>query len=345
MRLFTAGLAALLIFGVTLTLPASAAPTATGAAKPLTPLARLRNATSFAAIKQLKPQRDGSFSFIVAGDNRNGDETFKRLVAKMNDYAAGKDGPGVTDRSYRPLFLVHTGDIVPSGTMAEWDNFGSMRAALTIPAVFVPGNHEMRTADGPGLFQTIVGSGDWSFDFGGCRFIGLDDSLGTFSAESVAYLRQQLGLDAAKSSGATDVKSRSRYDRQGGALPSPLRHFVAFHEPPYWGRWTVHSTKSDADGGRSSELMAACKAARVDAVLMGHIHMYDYEDIDGVPYIISAGGGAPLYNLGFGKAEYGFTLVHVGPKGVSWDWVPLDAQPPVVPPTQLRPAPKPQVQH
>jgi putative FmdB family regulatory protein len=69
------------------------------------------------------------------------------------------------------------------------------------------------------------------------------------------------------------------------------------------------------------------KAAKADAVFMGHIHLYDEANVDGVPYIISAGAGAPLYNFGFGKVEYGFTLVHVGQQGVSWDWVPLGPAP------------------
>jgi hypothetical protein len=102
---------------------------------------------------------------------------------------------------------------------------------------------------------------------------------------------------------------------------------VAFHEPPYYGPWVVHATKTDADGGRSGEVMAALKAAHADGVFMGHIHLYDEVDVDGIPYIVSGAAGAPLYNFGFGRAEYGFVLMHVGPQGVSWDWVPLDERP------------------
>ena len=285
-------------------------PTAPKVLRSATPaqLARLSNAQNVAAIQTKKPARDGSFSFIVAGDNRDGDATFVRLLAKMNSYVHGTAGPGVADRSQRPLFMLHTGDIVPSGKAAEWSNFAAMRAAFDAPMVFVPGNHEMHTPEGAGNFQQYVGAGDWSFDYAGCRFIGLDDSLGSFSTDSVAYLRSQLGVD-----GAAHPKR-----------PVPARKFVAFHEPPYYGNWVVHCTKSDADGGRSGEVMAAVKAAHADAVFMGHIHLYDEVDVDRTPYIISGGAGAPLYTLGFGRTEYGFVLVHVGPQGVSWDWVSLD---------------------
>jgi 3',5'-cyclic AMP phosphodiesterase CpdA len=267
-------------------------------------LALLKDTTNIAAIQALKPQRDGSFSFVVMGDNRNGDETYKRLLAKINRYAQGKAGRGQRDPGYRPLFLLHTGDTVPSGAEPEWHNFAEMMSALELPAVFVPGNHEMRVEGGRTNFERFVGDGDWSFDFAGCRFIGLDDSTGVFSPESVSFLRRELGLD--------------------GAAPAPQRKFVAFHQPPYYGKWVVHSTKPDGEGSHSVEVMAAIAAAKTDAVLMGHIHLYDSEVVDGVPYIISAGGGAPLYSFNFGKSEYGFAVVHVGPRGVDWEWVPLE---------------------
>jgi len=47
--------------------------------------------------------------------------------------------------------------------------------------------------------------------------------------------------------------------------------------------------------------------------------------IEGIPYKISAGGGAKLYTkYNFGKPAYGFVLVRVRPQGVTQQWVPLD---------------------
>ena len=65
-------------------------------------------------------------------------------------------------------------------------------------------------------------------------------------------------------------------------------------------------------------------AANVKAVFLGHIHLFDEMIIDGIPYIISAGGGAGLYKkFGFGKPEHGFVVARVSPDGFSYEWIPV----------------------
>lgn len=257
-------------------------------------LAMLSNQANIAEIEALQPPADGSFSFIVIGDNRSGDKVFTRLIAQMNDYASQHQGAG------RPLFALHTGDAVPSGKRSEWEHYARMRSALKIPLVHVRGNHEIKSAEGPGNYVDIVGPVNWCFDFDGCRFIGLDNASQRFSPASVELLQRQLGAS------------------------KPRHAFIAFHEPPGVGRWGVHSMVSDRAGGHGGEVMAEITKSHVSAVLLGHIHLFDEMILDGVPYIISGGGGAPLYTkTGFGRAEHGYLVVHVTPQAVSWDWEPF----------------------
>jgi hypothetical protein len=257
-------------------------------------LALLSNKANIAAIQALKPPAPGGFSFIVIGDNRSGDKVFTRLVAQMNTYVKQHKG------AQQPLFALHTGDIVPSGKRGEWEHYAKLRAALNIPLVHVRGNHELATAEGPKNYTDLVGSLNWAFDFGGCRFIGLDNATQRFSQTGVELLKQQLGAG------------------------KPAHVFVAFHDPPNVGRWAVHSMDSDSAGGRGGEVLAALTQGHVSAVFLGHIHLFDEMKLDGVPYIISGGGGAPLQSkYGFGRAEHGFVIVHVTPQTVSWDWAPL----------------------
>jgi predicted phosphodiesterase len=261
------------------------------------PLAQLNNEANIKAIRQLKPQADGSFSFIVIGDNRSGDEHFKQVVKQINKYVGGHSG------SAKPLFVLHAGDIVPGGTLKMWNNYADMRSTLELPVVYVRGNHEIAYPSGARNYRTLVGSTEWAFDFGGCRFIGLDNAGGKFSEKGISFLKKYLGIEP-KDSGV------------------PKRKFVMFHRPPKYGRWKVHAMRSDGDGGRGGEAMAAFKQANVTAVFMGHIHLYDEMKIDNIPYVISAGAGSPLYRkYGFGKPEYGFLVVHVTPAGVDWNWV------------------------
>lgn len=257
-------------------------------------LTLLSNDGNIAAIEALQTPANGCFSFFVIGDNRGGDKVYASLITQMDTYARQHK------KGDRPLFALHTGDIVPHGTRSEWEHYARMRERLSLPMVYVRGNHELKSAEGPGNYLDLVGPLNWTFDFGGCRFIGLDNATHQFSESSVEFLKRQLGAK------------------------KPAHVFVAFHEPPHVGRWVVHSVDSDSAGGRGGEVLAALTKYGASAVFLGHIHLFDEMELDGVPYIISGGGGAPLYSsYGFGKPEHGYVVVHVTPKAVSWDWVPL----------------------
>lgn len=265
----------------------------------------LRNNDNIARIQQLPGWPQDSFSFVVIGDNRDGDATFARLVEQINALAARQDGT-------QPLFVLHSGDSVAHGTNAEWDDFAKLRAKLKLPIVFVRGNHELRAAAGAENFSRRVGETDWSFDFRGCRFVGIDNSAGKFPQASRDFLRLYLGLNA---KGQTTEFT-------------PEHTFVMFHMPLAIGRWKAHCMFEDKDGAGGGEVLEMLKAGQVDAMYLGHIHLYDTMEIEGIPFYISGGGGAPLYGkYGFGTVEHGFMLVHASRDGIRQDWIALEDAP------------------
>jgi predicted phosphodiesterase len=261
--------------------------------------ASLRNLINMRAIRAHHPDSKG-FTFIVLGDDRDSDDVYRKLLMQVNDYAAAHTG------AERPTFVLHTGDMVAHGTTEEWQRYASLRNSCTLPMVHVRGNHEIRATGGASNYGRFVGNPMWVFDYGGCRFIGMDNSNGHFTPQSISVLRIYLGLPGA--------------DGSQPVLPSMRRSFIVMHQPPYVGRWQVHAMRPD---GLGDQLVQAAAEAHASAVFCGHIHLYDEMDVSGVPYIISGGAGAPLYgSYGFGKAEHGFVVVHVTPAQVSWDWVP-----------------------
>jgi 3',5'-cyclic AMP phosphodiesterase CpdA len=199
-------------------------------------------------------------------------------------------------KDFKPLFILNTGDIVNEGEPSEYENYRKLIADYGIPILHIPGNHDQR--NGNAEYRKFVGEPNWYFDYGNYRFIGLDNAAGKFDDASIAFAKKTL----------TQTKVC----------------IVAFHKPPAMEPWTVHAMINDKSGGRGGEVMELIKKARVPLVFLGHIHLYDERDVDGVKYIISAGGGAKLYGkYGFGKPEYGFVLVQVRPEGISHRWVPL----------------------
>ncbi|MCG6534720.1 MAG: metallophosphoesterase [Syntrophales bacterium LBB04] len=240
------------------------------------------------------------------------DQNIKAVLANQAESGEGfdfvvigdsRDGAEVYKRllnrakAYNPLFILHTGDITRRGQPFEYENYIQQIASCAIPILHLPGNHDVFW--GPKTFRRYVGESNWYFDLGVFRIIGLDNATGRFSAEAVAFARK--------------------------TLTSQKICLVAFHTPPPIGRWAAHGMIKDLKRGRWGEVMDLIKEAKVPMVFHGHIHLYDEIDINGTKYVISAGGGAPLYgSYNFGKPEYGFVVVQVGPNGIRQQWVPLD---------------------
>ena len=72
------------------------------------------------------------------------------------------------------------------------------------------------------------------------------------------------------------------------------------HIPPKTERWPRHSFEKG-----SKELFQLMHSKHVDMGLFAHIHLFDENILNGIPYIISGGAGASLAWLGYsGDAEY-----------------------------------------
>lgn len=198
--------------------------------------------------------------------------------------------------AYKPLFILVTGDVANTGAADEFAHYGNLIKPVPFPIVHVPGNHDV--SSGKDNYVKAFGPPNWSFSYGAYRFIGLDNAGGSFSKDTIAFASEMLQPDKTC--------------------------FVAFHVPPDFGRWQVHAMNK---GGHGEEMAALLEKAGVPYVFLGHIHLYDEIDRNGTKYVISAGGGAPLYGkFGFGKPEYGLVVVHVSDSGITHEWIPLPGQ-------------------
>ena len=66
---------------------------------------------------------------------------------------------------------------------------------------------------------------------------------------------------------------------------------------------------------------------RVDHVFLGHIHLYDHREVNGVPYVVSGGAGAPLDDKdGFGEGKYHVVLVEIDGNQVSQRMIPIQTR-------------------
>jgi len=213
------------------------------------------------------------YSFAVFGDNRDGNQIFTALIKTMND-----------DRSIK--FAVNTGDLTSGGTEVQYKNYWKMCGAARVPVHDTLGNHDIGfLGAGRALFKEKYGQTYYSFEYGGCRFIIIDNTNGRkFDRKQYLWIKEQLGTD------------------------EPV--FVFMHKPLFdvTGNYPnyIMTPKGDAEA-----LEKLLKKSNVKYVFAGHIHGYGREELDGITYIITAGAGAPLYLPAFNGGYYHYVKVTV----------------------------------
>jgi 3',5'-cyclic AMP phosphodiesterase CpdA len=214
-----------------------------------------------------------SFSFLVYGDNRTDEVGHAAVVRAMS--RAGGD------------FLVHTGDFVQDGAnAADWQSFFDIETPLLRDrCVFAcVGNHEI--IDGMGAaylryFGPVIDAteGDTdkpklygSFRWGNARFFLLNAMDAWNSGPERAWLEGEL----------------ARADDEAGLV---WRIAVLHHGP-----WSA-----GPHGGNPRIAQALVPALlskhKIDLILAGHDHIYERGFADGLRYVVSGGGGAPLYRV------------------------------------------------
>ena len=240
-------------------------------------------ATVFAAQDQQIQQKlaalesiQGKFSFVIIGDNRSGNDTYKKIVSMIMER--------------KPDFVVNTGDMIATpGDIKEWTRFWDLSKPITVPYFLTVGNHDAHPkvplsekrykeqVDLPGneLY--------YSFVAGNSLFIILDSYLDD----------QEKKITGVQLKWLEGVLAASRQTHK----------FVFLHHPLYTDLGKGHHAHDSIDKYPDSRdrLEALFAKSRVDAVFAGHEHYYERRTVDGIIHVITGGGGAPIYD----KEEYG----------------------------------------
>ncbi len=206
------------------------------------------------------PNSADSFNFIAFGDTRDGDNPHQQIMNRMWDYDF--------------VLVTHSGDLVGRGNRwSDWTTFFDIEDTVISYKQFLPavGNHEYPYTQFDSLFKLPEGNNNnyYSLDYGNAHFVVLN-TQSDISAESTWLVND---LQAANNN------------------PNIVWKFANFHRPPY----------SSGPHGSASDIRAKwCPVLEeygVDIVFNGHDHDYERSiDINGTVYIVTGGGGAPLYN-------------------------------------------------
>lgn len=238
---------------------------------------------SRSAVFVTAPSGSAPLRFLVYGDNRTDHVAHAAVVRAMMQ--APSD------------LLVHTGDFVEDGgSAAHWQRFFEIEAPLLGARCLFScvGNHEL--TDGAGIqYARFFGPIDLP--------TGYDPPAGRNLANTV----RPEHLDGTYRWGNTRfffingvASFRGTLERKW--LDDALA--TADHEDGLVWRVVVvhHGPWSNGPHGRNSQLheagvIAELAAHKVDLVLSGHDHIYERGWADGLAYVVSGGGGAPLYRI------------------------------------------------
>jgi acid phosphatase type 7 len=208
------------------------------------------------------PPAGALFRFVAYGDTRTYDDIHREIVK------------GVL--SFQPALVLQTGDLVANGGNAnQWKTFdeitGDMRRR--IPYYPARGNHDVGTFYEQRVTQPVLSGNKlyYSFEKENLHFVAIDteDKLAPGSAQ-----RLWLEDDLAKAQAA-------------GRFIVPF-----FHKAIYSiGR---HAADPDVKALRDI-LHPLFQKHGVRLAFLGHDHQYYRTVRNGITYVITGGGGAPLY--------------------------------------------------
>jgi hypothetical protein len=215
-------------------------------------------------LKQFRtfPTHCDTFTFLAFGDTRTDSAAHQSVINRM----------ATCDFS----FYTHTGDLVGYGDSTLcWQTFFNIEDTLLQSKHFQPaiGNRETPYWQYDTLFALPDSEDYYSMNYGNTHCISLNTQMDLYGSQ-----RDWLINDLAIASNDTSIDWI----------------FVSLHRPPY---------SSGYHGNQMDVRNAWCpvfETYAVDIVFCSHDHDYERTiPINGVIYIVTGGGGAPLYPVGY----------------------------------------------
>jgi hypothetical protein len=212
------------------------------------------------------PTDDTPFDFVAYGDNRTRPSVHRQVIEQIVAH-------GIPD------MVVQSGDLVADGSStALWPIFFDIENELLRQTAFFPslGNHEHHASN---YFDFLQAKPYYSFDWGNAHFSMIDTDIGSYSpieSERQAYWAAQTHwLEE-------DLKAHQQAQYR----------FVAGHHPPF----TAVASRQ-GDNAHITALTPMLEKYHVTAGFFGHDHNYQHYLLNGIHYVTSGGGGAPLYDV------------------------------------------------
>ncbi len=212
-------------------------------------------------IKSIEPP----FQFAVMGDSRDGEKVYAQLLRTILER--------------KPKFIIHLGDMIPKPHEKEWKAFFEISKPIDLPFFPVIGNHETsNTRLGEEMYRNQFflpgGKTYYAFRTADHLFIVLDSEKGKgrIINEQLSWLEDML------------FSSKEIFK------------LIFIHRPLFLPLGSLKTGRAmDRYPFDRDELHRLFLRAGIKAVFAADDHRYDRMGKDKIVYLITGGGGAPIY--------------------------------------------------
>lgn len=265
-----------------------------------------------------------NFQFVIIGDRTGGANaqgTFRMAVDQIN--------------LLQPEFVINVGDVIEGYSddkaelNAEWDDVDQMLNTLEMPFFRTPGNHDIANKAAQAVWRERHGATYYYFVYKDVLFMVLDSEDGSRPSpppgmkDKIELYNRLQTEDPAKAQQmlAEFMSDEAVVAALGKPVEFPDRQLAFVKETLEKHadvRWTFLFLHEPAWENPSESFKAIQKLLkdRRHTFFAGHLHYYDYDNIDGIEHITMGPAGASFHHEGPGNVDHimWITMTDKGPQ-------------------------------
>jgi len=264
-----------------------------------------------------------AFQFVIIGDRTGGanvQQTFQMAMPKIN--------------LLQPEFVINVGDLIEGYSdqdaelNTEWNEVDALLGELDMPFFKTPGNHDIANKTAKEVWRERYGATYYYFLYQDVLFMVLDTEYNR--PEPPPDMKEKLELynrlqvedpDKAQAMLAEFMSDESVI----AGLSTPVEfdenqlawigQALADHPDVRWTFLFMHEPCWENPSDSFKQIQALLKG-RKHTIFGGHLHYYDYDNIDGYEYITMGPVGASFHHEGPGNVDHimWVTMTDEGPQ-------------------------------
>jgi len=265
-----------------------------------------------------------NFQFVIIGDRTGGansEGTFRLAMNQIN--------------LLQPEFVINVGDLIEgypedrADLNSMWDEADGLLSKLDMPFFRTIGNHDVSTPETKEVWLERYGADYYHFVYGNALFMVINSEDGSRPEPPENIIEDLKKYNRLK---VEDPEAASKLlgefmtsDAVIAALGKPvefpdkqmewIKKTLAENKDVRWTFFFMHEPCWE-NPSESFKAIQAMVKDRSHTMIAGHLHYYDYDNIDGVEYITMGPAGASFHHDGPGNVDHimWITMTDNGPQ-------------------------------